>query len=250
MQIKYFVIVTSIVIFSSTILSDDKKLNPEDTEIWKPEPSIVIPAEDSMPPSDAIILFDGSNLSQWQHKNGDDASWSIENGAFTVVDGSGDLQTKVSFTDIQLHLEWKTPIKISGEGQNRGNSGVFFQKRYEFQVLDSYNNRTYSNGQAASIYKQHIPLVNASKKPGEWQSYDVIFEAPVFNSDKTLQQPAFITVFHNGVLVHNHVKLDGPTLYSGVPQYTAHPKKQPLLLQDHQEPVSYRNIWIRNLPVD
>ena len=196
--------------------------------------------------SEWIVLFDGmkvNGLKGYNQTGFPTKDWTIVDGNLKTIPGHGvDLISEDVYKDFELELEWRVTVS--------GNSGIFFQKRYELQVLDSFNNRTYSNGQAASIYKQHIPLVNASKKPGEWQSYDVIFEAPVFNSDKTLQQPAFITVFHNGVLVHNHVKLDGPTLYSGVPQYTAHPKKQPLLLQDHQEPVSYRNIWIRNLPID
>jgi hypothetical protein len=187
------------------------------------------------------------DLSQWQHANGSSSKWSIAEGVFTVVKGGGDLQTKRSFGDCQLHIEWRTPTQVEGDGQGRGNSGVFLQGRYEVQVLDSYNNPTYSNGQAASVYKQYIPLVNASRKPGEWQSYDIFFRAPRFAANGIIATPAYVTVVHNGVLVQDHVELKGSTVYIGSPLYEKHNFKEPLVLQDHGNPVSYRNIWIREL---
>ena len=222
-------------------------IDPKLTEVWEPEPAVVTPGEGSAPPSDAIVLFDGSDLSAWQSKNGRDAEWSVADGAMTVVRKTGDIQTRQGFGDVQLHIEWRTPDVVEGKGQGRGNSGVFLQGLYEVQVLDSYSNRTYSNGQAASLYKQHIPLVNASRGPGEWQVYDIVYRAPHFNEDGSLGSPAFVTVIHNGVLVQNHVELKGPTVYRGHPEYEAHADKLPLMLQDHGNPVSYRNIWIREL---
>ena len=151
---------------------------PEDTEVWEPEPEVVTPGQEDAPPSDAVVLFDGADLSGWTSMDGGPAAWTVEDGAMTVVPGAGSIRTVQAFGDVQLHIEWRTPAEVVGEGQGRGNSGVFFMERYELQVLDSYENRTYSNGQAGAIYKQHIPMVNASRKPGEWQSYDVIFTAP------------------------------------------------------------------------
>jgi hypothetical protein len=225
------------------------------TEIWEPEPMIIIPGNTNREaPSDAIVLFDGSNLDSWVHKTGEDAKWSVQDGYFTVKPGSGDILTKQSFGSCQLHVEWRSPSIIESEGQGRGNSGVYFMENtklgdtgYEVQVLDSYNNRTYSNGQAASVYKQHIPLVNASKKPGEWQSFDIIFNAPMFNGDGRLVKHAYLTVFHNGVLVQNNVQIQGYVKFIGYPEYKAHPSRLPIKLQDHSNLVSYRNIWIREL---
>lgn len=234
----------------STVSNAQQQGNPADTEVWDPEPIVVVTSAGGKPPSDAIVLFDGSDLSHWQHGDGSAAGWQVDDGVLTVVAGTGDIETSQSFADVQLHIEWRTPARIEGEGQGRGNSGVFLQKRYEVQVLDSYRNRTYANGQAASLYKQHIPLVNASKGPGEWQTYDIVFEAPGFSDDGSLLKPAYVTVLHNNVLVQNHVALRGPTLYIGEPSYRAHPDKQPLMLQDHDNPVSYRNIWIRKLADD
>ena len=221
--------------------------NPADTEVWEPEPIVVAPGAGGAPPSDAIVLFDGSDLGQWQHRDGSDVQWSLEDGAVTVVRGTGDIFTRDAFGDIQLHVEWRTPAIIEGEGQGRGNSGIIIQQRYEVQVLDSYANRTYSNGQAASIYKQHIPQVNSSRPPGEWQSYDIFFTAPRFAHDGSLTTPAYVTVLHNGVLVQNHVEIAGPVRFIGETSYEPHPLKQPLQIQDHGNPVSFRNIWIREL---
>jgi len=186
-------------------------------------------------------------LSGWLDKNNQAAKWKLEGGTMTVEKGTGEIHSVQKFGNCQLHIEWRTPAKVEGEGQGRGNSGIFLMSRYELQVLDSYNNITYSNGQAGSIYKQHIPLVNASKKPGEWQTYDVIFIAPKFNDDGSVNSPARITVFHNGVLIQNNVEIKGSTAYIGKPVYTKHADKESLTLQDHGNPVSYRNIWVREL---
>jgi len=224
--------------------------DPAATEIWEPEPPIVTSGTGADAPSDAVVLFDGSDLSHWQHDDGSDAKWMLADGAVTVVAGTGTIETRESFADVQLHIEWRTPAEVVGDGQGRGNSGVFLQKLYEVQVLDSFQNRTYSNGQAASIYKQSIPLANASRGPGQWQTYDIVFRAPHFDADGSLLKPAYVTVLHNCVLVQYHVSLKGPTVYIGEPSYVAHPARQPLLLQDHGNPVSFRNIWVRELARD
>ncbi len=220
---------------------------PEDTEVWEPEPRIVEPGVDAAPPSDAIVLFNGSDLSAWSREDGTDAGWLLEDGAMTIVAGAGTIRTREGFGDIQLHIEWRSPAEVAGDGQGRGNSGIFLMERYELQILDSHDNRTYSNGQAGSVYKQHIPLVNASRGPGEWQRYDVVFTAPRFHADGSLAAPAVMTVFHNGVIIQNHVELAGPTVFVGGPAYEAHADRAPILLQDHGNPVSFRNIWVREL---
>lgn len=221
---------------------------PEDTEVWEPVPEVITPGgTPTHAPSDAIVLFDGKDLSAWQGEEGKDPAWIVEDGAMTVVKGTGAIKTKQGFGSVQLHIEWRTPSEVVGEGQGRGNSGIFLQDQYEVQVLDSYNSKTYSNGQAGSIYKQHIPLVNACRPPGEWQTYDIIYKAPKFNGQGELVSPAYVTVIQNGVLVQNHVALKGPTQYIGKPEYKAHADKLPLQLQDHSNPVSFRNIWIREL---
>lgn len=220
---------------------------PEDTEVWGPEPPVVEPGRDGGPPGDAIILFDGTDLSAWRHEDGSAAKWRVGDGWFEVVPGTGAIQTRQAFGDVQLHLEWQAPTRIEGEGQGRGNSGVFLQKRYEVQVLDSYENRTYSNGQAASVYKQYIPLANVMRPPGEWQSYDIVFHAPRFADDGTVEAPATLTVFHNGVLVQDHVELLGATVYIGAPEYEPHPPRDAIVLQDHDNPVRFRNVWVREL---
>ena len=220
--------------------------DPALTEVWEPEPAIVTPGMGTLPPSDAIVLFDGSNLGEWQSRDGSAAMWTVQNGIMTVASGTGDIQTRRVFEDVQLHIEWRTPVEVSGDSQGRGNSGVFLQNQYEVQILDSYENRTYSNGQAGSIYKQHIPLVNASHGPGQWQEYDIFFLAPVFSDAGALIRPASVTVVHNGVLIQNHVELDGPTVYTGLPKYEPH-GPLPVKLQDHGNPTSFRNIWIREL---
>lgn len=223
------------------------QMRPEETEVWSPVPPVITVDAQSGIPSDAIILFDGTNLNAWTNEKGEQAKWNVNDGILTVLPGSGSILTRQQFADCQLHIEWRTPEEIKGNGQGRGNSGIFMQNRYEVQVLDSYQNPTYSNGQAASIYKQHIPLVNVCRKPGEWQTYDIIYTAPRFNNDNSLQTPAYITILQNGVLVQNHVEIKGTTVYIGTAKYAKHPFKQPLSLQDHRNPVSYRNIWIREL---
>jgi hypothetical protein len=214
------------------------------------EPPIVTPgATPGAPPTDAIVLFDGTDLSKWvsQSTAGAPAPWIVADGIVTVKPGSGGIQTKQGFGSCQLHIEFATPSVVSGEGQGRGNSGVFLMNSYELQILDSYQNKTYFHGQAGAIYKQHAPLVNVSRKPGEWQTYDVVFHAPRFDADGKLQRPATFTVFHNGVVIQDHVVVMGLTFHDKPPYYEAHPDKMPLSLQDHHNPMRFRNIWIREL---
>ncbi len=221
--------------------------DPVLTEVWEPVPPVITPGDGTAPPSDAIVLFDGTNMDQWEKPGGEPVGWELADGAMTVVKESGSIQTKQSFGDMQLHLEWRAPEKVEGEGQGRGNSGVYIQGRYEVQVLDCYNNITYPNGQTGSIYKQHVPLANACRPPGEWQTYDIIFMAPRFKEDGSLFTPATVTVLHNGILLLNHAVIKGNSEYIGLPAYKAHPLRQPILLQDHSNPVSFRNIWVREL---
>ncbi len=236
----------SLLLLSSVFITLSAQ-KPEETEDWSRKPEIVTPGKGTLPPSDAIVLYAGAgDIENWEGKDGSPSNW-IADEYLTTVPKAGYIQTKQAFGDMQLHIEWRTPMEVVGNGQGRGNSGVFLMGLYEVQVLDSYNNETYYNGQAGSIYKQHIPLVNASRPPGVWQSYDIIFTAPVFMEDGTLESPAYVTVLHNGVLIQNHVAPTGPTEFIGVHPYKAHPAKLPLTLQDHGNPVSYRNIWVREL---
>lgn len=256
---------SSILFLSLTLLApvaqaqapQTQKPKPEDTEVWTPEPKTVTPSPTlGGAPSDAIVLFDGKNLNEWvASKGGGPAEWTVANGIVTVNKKAGNIETKRRFRNYQLHLEWRIPEDIDGTGQGRGNSGLFLASTgggdtgYELQILDSYNNKTYVNGMASSIYKQAIPLANAMRKPGEWQVYDVIWTAPTFNADGTLKTPASVTAFHNGVLVQNHFVLKGETLYIGTPSYKAH-DSTPIKLQSHgdpSKPISFRNIWIREL---
>jgi hypothetical protein len=236
------------------------KPKPEETEIWTPEPAIVTPgATDEAPPSDDIHLFDGTNLDEWvSAQDHTRAQWVVHDGILTVkkAPGVGNIETKRKFKNYQLHVEWRIPENITGTSQARGNSGVFLASTgpgdagYELQVLDSYNNKTYVNGMAGSIYKQSIPLANPMRKPGEWNIYDVAWIAPTFNADGSLKSPAYVTVFLNGVLVDNHFELKGETLYIGQPFYKAF-DSAPIKLQAHgdkSEPLSFRNIWVRELP--
>jgi len=239
---KYIIFTLS---FFIAITANSQITKPEASEVWQPEPRVV-QAPKNAPPSDAIILFDGKNLNAWESIKEGSAKWKVADDYFTVTKGTGDIQTKESFGSVQLHIEWRTPTKIEDEGQGRGNSGVFFQNRYEVQILDSYENRTYSNGQAGSIYKQHIPLVNAMRAPGEWQVYDIIFAQPVFNKDSLKVKSGYLTVFHNGVLIQNNAELYGTTEYIGLPKNLAH-GEGPIQLQDHGNPISYRNVWVRRL---
>lgn len=226
--------------------SDDTSRDPAKTEVWEPVPATVATPGNSAP-SDAIVLFDGKDLSAWEAEQGGPAPWIVADGAMTVVPGSQGIRTRQSFCDIQLHVEWRTPAGTRGfDGQQRGNSGIFLQELYELQVLDSHDNPTYPNGQAASIYKQAIPLVNASRAPGEWQVYDIIWKAPRFSPGGGLASPAHITVLHNGVLVQNDTVLSGRTEYIGAPSYAPH-GCAPIYLQEHGSRVGYRNIWVREL---
>jgi len=240
--------------------------HPDLTNNWEPVEDSVYSDGYGEPPSDAIVLFDGTDLSQWESAPGyfadipavtgylrqlegehEPAEWTVENGTMTVAPGTGSIMTKQGFGDMQLHIEWRTPEEIDGDGQGRGNSGVFLMGLYEIQVLDSWQNRTYSNGQAGAIYKQHAPMVNASREPGEWQAYDIFFERPHFGDDGSLIKPAYVTVLHNGVMIHHRRELQGPTVYIGLSDYVEHPEKLPLGLQDHSDLVSFRNIWVREL---
>jgi len=251
---------TMIFIMAGTVSAQKKFASWQDSiayeaslsEIWTPVPKAVMPGNFiSEPPSDAIILYNGKDLSAFHGRNGKKIGWVLEpDGALTDVKGAGDIITNESFGDCQLHLEFRTPSVVKGAGQSRGNSGVFLMERYEIQILDSYQNPTYVNGQAAAVYKQHIPLVNASRPPGNWQAYDIIFTAPRFNADGTLLSPARVTLLHNGVLVQNNVSLIGPTDWVIKPVYKKHADKLPLFFQDHGDdgnPISLRNIWIRPL---
>ena len=206
---------------------------------WK-EPALVTPgAGNTAAPSDAIVLFDGKDLSRWK----DASQWKVEDGV--MVAGKGTIRSIDEFGDCQLHIEWSAPTPVRGEGQGRGNSGVFLMGIYELQVLDSFQNKTYSDGQAGAIYKQMPPMVNATRKPGEWNSYDVIWTAPRFKADGALQSPAYITVIHNGVVIQNHYELKGDTPFHRPSQYNKHADKGPIVLQDHGDPVRFRNIWVR-----
>jgi len=230
---------------------------PADTEVWEPVPRVVTPgATDREPPSDAIRLFDGKNLDEWVlTKDKSPARWKVGDGNITVDKSVGNIETKRRFTNYQLHIEWRVPSDITGTDQGRGNSGVFLASTgdgddgYELQILDSYMNKTYVNGQAAAIYKQGIPLANASRKPGEWQTYDIVWTAPTFSADGSVKTPAYVTAFHNGVLVQSHFALTGETRYIGKPEYKKY-ESAPIKLQSHgdkSEPLSFRNIWVRPL---
>jgi hypothetical protein len=256
MKLSAFVVLISVA--APLLAQEAAKPKPEDTEIWEPVPKVVTPAmTPGGPPSDAIILFDGKNEDEWVYnKDKSPAKWKVADGILTVVkDGKGNIETKKSFKDYQLHVEWRVPASITGTGQARGNSGIFLASTgegdggYELQVLDAYNNKTYVNGMAGSLYKQAIPLANPARKPGEWETYDIVWTAPRFNEDGSLKTPAFATVFFNGVLVENHFELKGETLYIGKPFYKAY-DRAPIKLQAHgdkSEPLSFRNIWIRPL---
>jgi len=224
----------------------DPARDPSKTEVWTPVPAVVS-TPPGKAPSDAIVLFDGKDVSAWESEQGGRVPWRVADGALTVVPGSKGIRTRQRFCDIQLHVEWRTPTDTKGfDGQNRGNSGIFLQELYELQVLDSDNNPTYANGQAGAIYKQAMPRVNASRPPGQWQAYDIVWKAPRFSPGGGLISPARITVLHNGVLVQDDTVLSGKTEYIGAPSYAPH-GCAPLYLQEHDARVSYRNIWVREL---
>lgn len=253
---KYLALFTITLTTGSVALAQAK---PEDTEFYEPVPKVVTPgkAVDVPPPADAVILFDGKSLDKWvsSRDSTKPAQWTVGNGVMTVKKGTGNIQTKDVFTDYQLHLEFQIPKNITGKGQARGNSGLFLAAYgkgdggYEVQILDSYNNSTYVNGQVGSIYKQHVPLANPMRPPGEWNTYDIAWTAPRFNEDGTVKSPGRVTVFLNGVLVQNNVEIKGETRYIGPPVYLKH-GPAPIKLQDHgdpSEPISFRNIWVRPL---
>jgi hypothetical protein len=250
---------TLVSITAALSAQEPAKPKPEDTEVWTPVPKIVTPgATQAAPPSDAIVLFDGKNEDEWvSAQDHSPAQWIVSNDILTVskAPGVGNIETKRKFKDYQLHVEFRIPANITGSGQARGNSGVFLASTgagdagYELQVLDAYNNTTYVNGQGGSIYKQSPPLVNPARKPGEWQTYDIVWTAPTFNTDGSLKTAANVTVLFNGVLVQNHFELKGQTLYVGKPFYKAY-DSAPIKLQAHgdkSEPLSFRNIWVREL---
>lgn len=242
---KRIIISAALLIFGASAFA--QITDPKATEVWDPVPRKVSPGMNGGAPSDAVVLFDGTNLNEWKSKNdGSAAEWTVENGQLVVTKGKGDIMTHKKFGDIQLHIEWSAPTEIVGEGQGRGNSGVFLQERYEVQILDSYESRTYSNGQAASLYKQSIPLVNATVAPGEWNVYDIIYYAPRFNEDGVKVADGYVTVIHNGIVVQNHQRLLGTTEYIGFPKNPAHGDGS-IILQDHGNPVRFRNIWVREL---
>ena len=243
---------------ASAQYADREAIDPAATEYYREVPAVTpggpAPAEPvALPPDDAVVLFDGTDLSAWRNALGEDAHWTLADGAMTVAPGvvdyppGGDLFTRDSFANVQLHLEFRTPAVVSGEGQGRGNSGLFLQGRYELQILDNYDNPTYANGQVGSVYKQSVPLANPVRRPGEWQSYDVIYTAPVWSEAGNLVHPAYVTALLNGVLVQNHTALWGPTEYKGLPVYGEPHGPGPIRLQDHGNPTSFRNIWVRRL---
>jgi 3-keto-disaccharide hydrolase len=219
-------------------------------DVTRPRPRAVTPgSKPGDPPSDAIVLFDGKDLSRWVNSRRGvigEAAWKVENGCMEVAPGTGDLITKEKFADAQFHVEWAAPAEVKGASQARGNSGFLIMSRYEIQILDSFDNPTYADGGAGSIYGQWPPLVNASRPPGEWQTYDIVFEAPRFEQGK-LAKPAFVTVFHNGVLLHNRKEIQGPMAHAKFTPYSPHNPEEPLMLQDHHDKVRYRNIWVRRL---
>ena len=248
-----------ILLFTFSANAQDKKypdqapMTPAMSEYWQPQPPVVTPNNQSqeliLAPSDAIILFDGKDLSQWENSKGEAAGWTVHDGVFTVKKGTGNIQTKRVFNDFQLHLEWLILEDITGENQARGNSGVLIQGMYEIQILDCYENETYVNGQTGSVYKQTPPLANAMNKPGEWNTYDIIYTAPTFKSDNTYRTPPKVTVIQNGILLQNNTIILGTTEYIGFPKVKKH-GDGPIVLQDHgdpSEPISFRNIWIREL---
>ncbi|MET0534055.1 MAG: DUF1080 domain-containing protein [Steroidobacter sp.] len=237
-----------VMLTAHTSLAASTTGDPKATEVWSPVPAKVTPgAAPGAPPSDAIVLFEGKTLDAWKSVKGGNAQWKVDKGELVVAPGTGDIQTKQIFSDVQLHLEWRTPkLPPDKVNQDRGNSGIFLQDVYEVQILDNFENKTYVNGMVGSIYKQYAPLVNAALPAETWQVYDIIFTAPRFAADGSVVSPARITVLHNGVLVQNNVSLKGATAYIGAPVYTAH-GDMPLRLQDHSHEVRFRNIWLRKL---
>lgn len=256
MRKKYIIAVALTTFAATTTLSaqDKNKMTHEMTEFYSPEPPVVTPGTEIKgggltAPSDAIVLFDGKDLSKWENTKGGPAEWKVKDGVITVDKSKGDIQTKDKFNDFQLHIEWRVPKDIKGSDQLRGNSGIYLQGMYEVQVLDNYNNKTYVNGMAGSIYKQTAPLANAMRKPGEWNVYDIIYTAPTFKADGTYRTRPHVTVIQNGVILQNNTEILGTTEFIGLPRTVKH-GAGPILLQAHgdkSQPISFRNIWIRNL---
>ena len=251
-----FPVTTSLILGSLVALGGGLAAQAQTPAVWKAHdmnrtrPAVVksSPPLPVAPPSDAVVLFDGADLSKWRSRDGGPAKWIVRDGYMESVRGSGYVLSRGAFGDVQLHVEWAAPVPAEGIGQGRGNSGVFLMGLYEVQVLDSHDNITYADGQAAAVYGQYPPLANASRPPGEWQSYDIIFRRPRFHRDGGLAKPARITVLHNGVLVQDNVEIWGPTSWLQHHPYESHPDRLPLSLQDHGNPVRYRNIWLRELP--
>jgi len=247
---KVEVIIDGVAGFQNTPLQPDGKWHVHDPA--RPQPVVVTPgtvfSQNANAPSDAIVLFDGNDLSQWRDKKtGGAAQWKVEEGV--AVSAKGDIVTTNSFGDVQLHLEFREPTPAKGEGQACGNSGVYFMGQYEVQVLDCYQNRTYADGSIGAIYGQHPPLANACRPPGEWQTYDILFTAPRFAADGSLTSPAYVTVMLNGVLVQNHQAYRGASNWKSPGKYSPHAAALPLALQYHSNPVSFRNIWVRPVPL-
>ncbi len=248
------ILIVSLLVFSAATAGAQNNMTHEMTEWYTPEPPVVTPGTEIKgggftAPSDAIVLFDGKDLSKWESPNGGPAEWKVKDGVITVDKSKGDIQTKDKFNDFQLHIEWRVPKDIEGSDQLRGNSGVYLQGIYEIQVLDNYNNKTYVNGMSGSIYKQSAPLANAMRKPGEWNVYDIIYTAPVFKEDGTYRSRPRVTVIQNGVILQNNTEILGTTEFIGLPRTVKH-GAGPILLQSHgdkSQPISFRNIWIRNL---
>lgn len=243
-------------LFSALVFSSFAQIDPTGLghDRLRPQPAVVDPGQFSTQdqvgkaPSDAVVLFDGKDLSQWVAMDGTPTKWVVKNDAMECVPGSGYIRTLQNFGDCQLHVEFATPAKPESQGQERGNSGVFFgMDRYEVQILDSYANPTYADGSAGSVYGQYPPLMNASRRPGQWQTYDILWSAPRFDADGTLVSPARLTVLHNGVLIQNNIELTGPTSWLQRDPYRAHPEKLPIAFQDHGNPIRFRNVWIREL---
>lgn len=245
------------VLTAAASLTAQAQDDPKATEQWQPVPKVVTPGNANVePPSDAIVLFDGHDLARWESsKDHSPARWKVHDGVLTVEKAAGNIQTTQRFRNYQLHLEWRVPKNVTGEGQERGNSGVFLastgpgDEGYEIQIMDSWKNDTYVNGQAASVYKQAAPLVNAMRPPGEWQTYDIVWTAPVFSAEGTLTSPAYVTLVHNGIVVQNHTQLTGETRHTGKPSYAPY-TDAPIKLQAHGDPsppISFRNIWVRRL---
>jgi hypothetical protein len=235
--------------FQDTPLQPDGKWHVHDPA--RPQPPVVTPgnfSQMSSPPSDATILFDGTDLSHWTDRDGNPPPWTVQDGA--MVSAKSDIQSKEEFGDMQLHVEFREPTPPTGDGQGRGNSGVFLMGRYEIQVLDCYDNKTYADGATGGIYGQHPPLVNACLPPGEWQTYDIVFNVPHFGPDGQLLTPGYVTVFHNGVVVQNHQAIRGATNWKSLGKYTAHGPTGPIALQYHHNPVAFRNIWVRPIAVN